>query len=139
MLDRKLWCLLCVVVFAAVPGVVLAGALPAPVAAAPRVPMSAEENALAKIMLYSPYELQARPTMLHRGPQLYELQQGTVPTLDTEAIMESVNDGVAYGFEFATAFTPLITIIIGFAVAGAIIGVLFALGLKIARMIKKAL
>lgn len=62
-----------------------------------------------------------------------------VPTLDTQEIMDSVNEGVGYGFSFAGAFSPLITIIIGFSVAGAIIGLLFALGPKVAKMIKNAL
>ncbi|MBN1284535.1 MAG: hypothetical protein JXB47_03975 [Anaerolineae bacterium] len=63
----------------------------------------------------------------------------TVPTLDTGEIMDSVNEGVGYGFQFAGAFSPLITIIIGFSVAGAIIGLLFALGPRVAKMIKNAL
>ena len=78
------------------------------------------------------------------GAELYARQYltstpVTVPTLDTQEIMDSVNEGVGYGFSFAGAFSPLITIIIGFSVAGAIIGLLFALGPKVAKMIKNAL
>lgn len=111
---------------------------------APMPVLGTEEGEAAGVaaaeVLASPYALEAAPVMLHTAVTLRATtQQTSVPTLDTEAIMGSVNEGVSYGFQFATAFTPLITIIIGFAVAGAIIGVLFALGPKIAKMIKNAL
>lgn len=65
-------------------------------------------------------------------------QTTTIPELDTEAILDGVNQGVGYGFTFANAFMPLIIILVGFAVAGGVLGLLVKLGPKIASMIKSA-
>ena len=58
-------------------------------------------------------------------------------TLDSEVLMDGVNQGVEYGFTFANAFIPLI-IMVGFAVAGGVLGLLVKLGPQIAKMIKNA-
>lgn len=65
-------------------------------------------------------------------------QTSTTPQLDTETIMEGVNEGVSYGFDFANAFMPLVIILVGFAVAGGVIGLLVKIGPQIGRMIKNA-
>jgi len=59
-------------------------------------------------------------------------------TLDSEVLMDGVNQGVEYGFTFANAFIPLIIIMVGFAVAGGVLGLLVKLGPQIAKMIKNA-
>ena len=65
-------------------------------------------------------------------------QTSTTPQLDTETIMEGVNEGVSYGFDFANAFMPLVIILVGFAVAGGVIGLLVKIGPQIGKMIKNA-
>jgi len=58
--------------------------------------------------------------------------------LDTQALMDGVNEGVAYGFTFANVFLPLVVIMVGFAVAGGVLGLLMKIGPQIARMIRSA-
>mgnify|MGYP000853422439 CR=1 FL=1 len=65
-------------------------------------------------------------------------QTSTTPQLDTDSIMEGVNEGVTYGFDFANAFMPLVIILVGFAVAGGVIGLLVKIGPQIGKMIKSA-
>ena len=78
-------------------------------------------------------------TMGTMGARLYATQSSS-PTvgLDTEILMEGINQGVEYGFSFATGFIPLVVVMVGFAVAGGVLGLLFRMGPQIARMIRNA-
>ena len=73
------------------------------------------------------------------GAELSANQYQTMTAeLDTQALMDGVNEGVSYGFSFANVFLPLIVIMVGFAVAGGVLGLLMKIGPQIARMIKSA-
>ena len=109
-----------------------ASAIAAPAHAAYEAPVMGATTMEAGMM-------DATATMGTMGARLYATQSSS-PTvgLDTEILMEGINQGVEYGFSFATGFIPLVVVMVGFAVAGGVLGLLFRMGPQIARMIRNA-